>query len=207
VASRRGPGSARKHGHAHISRTSPTYRCWGAMIQRCTNQNNAHFSNYGGRGISVCDRWLAFANFLEDMGERPNGMTLDRIDNDGNYEPGNCRWATRKEQAGNTRVTKHVVLDGEVVSLSEAARRLNYDSSQLSKLVRRDGVESAIEQARNRWTPGKRHPNSKLSVDDVRAIKSLLSRGDVPSDIAREFSIDQTTVSAIKTGKNWSWVK
>jgi DNA-binding MarR family transcriptional regulator len=98
-------------------------------------------------------------------------------------------------------------LDGDVVSLSEAARRLNYDSSQLSKLVRRDGVESAIEQARNRWTPGKRHPNSRLSVDDVRTIKALLSRGDGPSDIAREFSIDQTTVSAIKTGKNWSWVK
>ena len=85
-----------------MHRTS-TYTSWRSMIDRCTRESAPNYYLYGGRGITVCERWRRFEDFLKDMGERPIDRTLDRVDNDGNYEPGNCRWATRSEQQRNKR--------------------------------------------------------------------------------------------------------
>lgn len=90
----------------HSMSRTPIYKSWDGMIQRCRNPNATGYENYGGRGIKVCERWLEFANFLADMGARPAHLTLDRIDNDGNYEPSNCRWASRKQQQQNRRIKK-----------------------------------------------------------------------------------------------------
>lgn len=115
-----------QHGHtgkANRGKWTTEYRIWSAMKRRCYNQNCPAFPDYGGRGILVCDRWRnSFESFYEDMGSRPSGMTLDRIDNDGNYEPGNCRWATRITQANNARSNVKVMFDGKQMTLSDACR-------------------------------------------------------------------------------------
>jgi hypothetical protein len=91
------------HGHAVGGRRSPTYNSWRAMRERCSSPLHPFWADYGGRGIVVDPRWSSFAVFLADVGERPAGMTLDRKDVDGDYEPGNVRWATRSQQRWNRR--------------------------------------------------------------------------------------------------------
>jgi hypothetical protein len=97
-----------KHGHASTYNNSKTYISWRALRQRCLNPNHQKYKNYGGKGITVHETWNKFVNFLSDMGERPEGTTIDRIDRDGNYEPSNCRWADASTQNKNRRF-KHAV--------------------------------------------------------------------------------------------------
>ncbi len=100
--------SERGHGRKH----TPEYRSWEKMLSRCTNPHNNRFELYAGRGITVCDRWRhSFELFLADMGKRPRGTSIERIENDGNYEPGNCKWATPKEQISNRRRPNNWKLD------------------------------------------------------------------------------------------------
>ena len=127
------------------SRTAE-YKIWHHMIRRCDVRSHKFFKNYGGRGIKVCDRWRDFASFYEDMGPRPSPKhTIDRKDNDGDYEPRNCRWATRWQQNQNTRKSVIIEHDGECHSMSEWARRLGM-SRQTLRLRLKNGwsVEDAL---------------------------------------------------------------
>lgn len=138
-----------KHGHARSRgeqrQGTSTYYIWAAMVQRCTNPNNADWPDYGGRGITVCERWRDFRNFLADMGEHPAGMSIDRVDNNRGYEPGNCRWATGKQQARNSRKVKLTEADVLWVranpgkSLKELAEALGVGATTISRIRRREG--------------------------------------------------------------------
>ena len=132
------------HGLSH----SRVWRTWMSMIQRCHNPNNPSYPNYGGRGIYVCDQWRrSVATFHADMGNRPAGTTLDRIDNDGPYLPENCRWATRREQASNTRRTKTFEFQGEQLTTSELARRTGFNRTTIDARLKRGwSVEDAVSQ-------------------------------------------------------------
>lgn len=111
-----------RHGHARKGSVTATYVSWVAMWKRCTYAKHPAFNQYGGRGIAVCDRWADFDAFLSDMGERPAGKTLDRFPNrDGNYEPGNCRWATNEEQARNRGSNRRMTVLGVTRTLAEWA--------------------------------------------------------------------------------------
>lgn len=105
----------------HGMTKKPIFNVWSMMKQRCTNKNHKYYPLYGGRGISFCDRWAVFENFLEDMGQAPEGMELDRIDNNLGYSKENCKWSTRKEQMRNTRTNSIVILDGRSMTVMEAS--------------------------------------------------------------------------------------
>lgn len=107
-----------KHGFARHSKISNEYISWRGMKVRCLNPKDKDFHRYGARGIRVCERWMDFENFISDMGRCPDGMQLDRINNDGNYEPGNCRWTDRSTQARNRRSSRMVTANGRTQTIA-----------------------------------------------------------------------------------------
>ena len=144
----------KSHGHTTNYGKSPTYSSWHAIVGRITQPSNGGYLYYKKLGVTICDRWLngdgakgGFECFLEDMGERPSLlMSLDRINNDGNYEPGNCCWATRREQANNRRTNKHFEYQGEMMTFAELVRRTGMGKECLRHRLLRAGwtVEEAI---------------------------------------------------------------
>ena len=110
-----------KLNRTHGMEGTPTYNSWAHMLTRCRNEKHKQYPQYGGRGIKVCERWLSFENFYEDMGEKPEGMSIDRIDNEGDYRKDNCRWASQKTQVRNRRNSPTYEWNGEKKSLAELA--------------------------------------------------------------------------------------
>lgn len=107
----------------HGKTKTRTYKSWRHMRERCERPKEKRYADYGGRGITVCERWSRFENFLEDMGEVPLGMSIERIDNNGNYEPSNCKWADRVEQGSNKRNNVLIELNGEVLTVAHWSRK------------------------------------------------------------------------------------
>lgn len=134
-----------------------TYHSWSSMIARCTNPADPEWQRYGGRGIKVCARWLNFENFLEDMGQRPDGTSLDRIDPNGDYYSQNCRWATPNQQANNRRSNRLLTFGGVTKTVTQWATELGINSTTLSYRIQAGWpVEQALTQPVNHQLYAKR---------------------------------------------------
>lgn len=172
-----------KHGGAVGARENkgnPLYKLWSAMKDRCSNPNSKHYHRYGGRGITLCDAWAAdYATFVYDIGKRPRGMTLERIDNNGNYDPTNVKWATRVEQANNRTTNVLVTHEGLTMSLADWARRKGWKYGLLG----------------SRWKKGLR--GEELLAPPIYARGKLLEfRGELRSlpEWAKVLGIDYQTL-------------
>lgn len=152
---RRGMSTACKscrNGKVSISRTrhgrsrTRVHNIWCGILTRCTNPNVACWKNYGGRGIRICDRWLVFENFYEDMGEPPAGYEIDRIDPNGNYEPSNCRWVTIKQQARNKRSVEKVLYRGQLMTTADISELTGVKTDLIRNRIRKGwSIEAAAE--------------------------------------------------------------
>lgn len=130
----------RKSRVSHGRSRTIEYAAWCTLIQRCTAKSGRASSYYAARGITVCDRWRDFENFYADMGSRPRGMSIERIDNAGNYEPGNCRWATQKEQMRNMRRNGMVEVNGVSMCATDAAKKMGVSAGRIFYRVSKYGM-------------------------------------------------------------------
>lgn len=136
-----------KHGGTINAKHTPEYATWHSMKQRCTNPTNRRFNRYGGRGIVVCPQWMnSFPRFLADMGPRPLSTSLDRIDNDGNYSPDNCRWAANILQSRNTSRNRFFTLNGETLCLADWSKRTGIAHATLHHRLKIWSVERALTE-------------------------------------------------------------
>jgi len=149
------------HSSHGLSRSS-TYQSWRSMLKRCLKTTNHNYMNYGGRGITICESWRQrFENFLQDMGVRPDGTTLDRINVDGNYEPGNCRWADAVQQQSNRRNSLLITIDGVTKSAGTWARESGIATSLVHMRIGR-GWDPRIAIATPAGATGRRHKNTGM---------------------------------------------
>lgn len=192
-----------KHGHRTTANTTSEYRAWVHIKQRCYNPEVKQFKNYGGRGIKVCDRWLeSFYNFLTDMGAKPSDKhSLDRYpNNDGNYEPGNCRWATDEQQAHNKRNNVRIEFNGESMVLTEWARFFGVTHSSLRLQLNK----MSFAEAHSHYS--KNFRENKLTNDQVNQIRNKYGEGMRKCNLAREFNVSHTLISLIVKNKIYKQV-
>lgn len=179
-----------------MTKQSPLYVTWARMLGRCRNPNNTKYPQYGGRGISVCERWHTFVSFAEDMGPKPDGMSLDRIDVNGNYEPGNCRWATDQEQQRNKNNNRLLTLDGQTKCVTEWAELCGLKESTIRERLRKGWDAKDVLKPvlyRNGRKP-------KLTPEQAAEIRSSPEPETVLAD---RFGVNRAEIGRIKRGESY----
>lgn len=192
--------------HVRMRLLSPEWRSWRSMKTRCCLKlKRPEGKRYWSNGITVCDRWLeSFANFLADMGPRPEGTTLDRINNAGNYEPGNCRWATKDEQANNQ--TSNVILEfnGERQTVSRWARHLGIGVSTIRFRLRSGwSVERALTTPVGIIRRGELIDTAILTAEQIPEIRADARK---VATVAADYGVSWDTINRIKRRESWSHI-
>jgi len=185
----------RTHGHTANREYSPEYNAYRNMLRRCFEKTNEKYPQYGGRGISVCDRWNAsFDNFFADMGKKPSPLhSLDRVDVNEGYSPGNCRWATPKEQARNKTCNVIVSLGSEQITLAEACERLGLKYGTIHNRMNRYGM--TFDEALN--VPSR----LKLSKEQIQEIINTTPYRGVTVDLSKKFGVSNVRIGQIMRGR------
>lgn len=184
------------HGVPATTENGRLLSVWLSMIARCYNPNDRAYRHYGERGIAVCADWHDFGRFAADMDPRPDGLSLDRIDNDGPYSPENCRWADRVTQARNTRRSVVVDVGGARLHQTDLAKTSEVSESTISRRLRSGmSVAEAVSADTNK--------GKKLRRYQVREIKLRLCAGHGDSVVAQEFGVSRQMINQIRNGVRW----
>jgi hypothetical protein len=217
-----------KHGESHpdgAPQGTPEYRTWKSIIQRCFNRRSRGYPGYGGRGITMCERWRkSFAEFLADMGRKPSPLhSIDRYpDNNGNYEPGNCRWATRTQQNRNRRDTVFITINGQTKCVSEWAQQAGIswatiqrrmDAGLVGESLLLPRYDSRVYKSDRKGVPresrrrGSSHPSAQFTEKEVERIRNAYASGAYSlTHFARLHGVTKNTISALLRGKTWAHV-
>ncbi|HQW57347.1 MAG TPA: helix-turn-helix transcriptional regulator [Gammaproteobacteria bacterium] len=185
--------------HGLYSKHKKAHYIWRGMMARCHNPKNKAFCRYGQRGISVCLSWHNFANFLKDMGEPPIGLTLERLNNDGNYEPSNCRWVSMKSQMNNRRSNHYITFEGRTQTRQQWIDEINIPKSTFANRLKRGW---SIQKILHTSIRGQ---GFKLRLTEVLAIKKFWQKNVLSqSKIAERFEVKRGTINSIINGRSWS---
>lgn len=198
-----------KHGQSRKKETTGAYKSWLAMVNRCNPANAEKRPDYAGAGIEVCERWVSsFENFYADMGDRPKGGSIDRIDPEKGYEISNCRWASNREQAMNRRSTIFTEVNGETLCLFDISKAYGIPMTTISRRykqgVRGDALISKVN--RNSLRVGSMVGSSKISESIAVDIKKSLLSGEKDDEVAERFGVSKSLVGAIRRGETWAHV-
>lgn len=171
---------------------SPEYKIWGSMLSRCYNVKSSGYKNYGGRGIIICERWHNFENFYADMRKRPDKLQIDRINNDGIYEPTNCRWATQKTQLRNKRSNKKLTYKNQTMCISELVEKTGTNAARLNRRLSLGWkIEDAINlSAYEHYENGKRQQAYKNIPDELKE-KSVVPKSIILARLSKGYSIEK----------------
>lgn len=176
----------------------PEYGVWAAMKRRCNNPNVKDYPNYGGRGIKVCDRWNDFDAFYADMGSRPEGGMIERINNDGNYEPGNVRWATRADQANNKRNSRLMSCNGKTQTVAQWCHELGLSVGAIHQRLKNGWSEERALSVTSQAESLK-----KLGMDAALQIRAEYPAKSI-GQLAKEYGVDWRSIRNVVEGRTYT---